>query len=75
MHKRRIDLLLPVLLELNSQFYLQVCRQIQFEIGEIYSEMTDLKIAIADQEGIVNFLFESSPHTVWAIQVQVNGFL
>ena len=62
MHKRRIDLLLPVLLELNSQFYLQVCRQIQFEIGEIYSEMTDLKIAIADQEGIVNFLFESFPH-------------
>ena len=52
MHKRRIDLLLPVLLELNSQFYLQICRQIQFEIGEIYSEMTDLKIAIADNEGI-----------------------
>lgn len=46
MHKRRIDLLKAVLEELNPQFYLLICRQLQFELGEIYSEMLDLKIAI-----------------------------
>ena len=51
MHKRRIDLLTPILSEINSQFYLQICRQLQYEIGEIYSEMTDFKIAVAEQEG------------------------
>ena len=50
MHKRRIDLLTPILSEINSQFYLQICRQLQYEIGEIYSEMTDFKIAVAKQE-------------------------
>ena len=55
MHKRRIDLLLPLLREINSQFYLQICRQMQFEVGEIYSEMTDLKIAIADKDGMFSY--------------------
>ena len=51
MNKRRIDLLLPLLKEINSQFYLQISRQLQYEIGEIYSEMTDLKINISDNDG------------------------
>ena len=57
MHKRRIDLLTPILSEINSQFYLQICRQLQYEIGEIYSEMTDFKIAVAEQEGRIFTVF------------------
>ena len=57
MHKRRIDLLTPILSEINSQFYLQICRQLQYEIGEIYSEMTDFKIAVAEQEGMIFTVF------------------
>ena len=65
MHKRRIDLLTPILTELNSPdadpwFWLQIRRQLQYEIGEIYSEMTDFKIAVAEQEGEIfyDFYFE-----------------
>nr|XP_039249060.1 KIF-binding protein-like [Styela clava] len=49
MHKRRIDLLTQVLNEINPQFFLLICRQLQFEIGEIYGAMLDLKIAIANE--------------------------
>ena len=51
MHKRRIDLLSEVLVELNPQHYLLVCRQLMFEIAEAYSDMIDLKIAIAEEAG------------------------
>ncbi|GFS65510.1 KIF-binding protein [Trichonephila clavipes] len=47
MHKRRMDMLEDLLDKLNPQFYLSVCRQIQFEIGEICHEMIDLKTKIA----------------------------
>ena len=54
MHKRRIDLLTPILSGLNPQtggyHSLQLCCELQYEIGEIYSEMTDFKIAVAKQE-------------------------
>ena len=50
MHKRRLDLLLPLLGELNPQFFLALCRQMQYEIGEIYSEMTDLKISLSEHQ-------------------------
>lgn len=49
MHKRRIDLLAQCLNEINPQFYLLICRQLQFEIAEIYGAMLDLKIAIANE--------------------------
>lgn len=51
MHKRRIDMLSEVLVELNPQHYLLVCRQLMYEIAEAYSEMVDLKIAIAEESG------------------------
>lgn len=51
MHKRRIDMLSEVLVELNPQHYLLVCRQLMYEIAEAYSEMVDLKIAIVEESG------------------------
>ncbi|XP_065055492.1 KIF-binding protein-like [Rhopilema esculentum] len=50
MHKRRIDLLNAPLIELNPKHFLQICRQLTFEIAEIYSFMADLKKAILEQE-------------------------
>eukprot|EP00092_Neocalanus_flemingeri_P004859 GFUD01005229.1.p1 GENE.GFUD01005229.1~~GFUD01005229.1.p1 ORF type:complete len:574 (-),score=155.75 GFUD01005229.1:89-1810(-) len=43
MHRRRADLLEPVLNELSETHYLLVVRQILFELGEIFSDMMDLK--------------------------------
>lgn len=51
MHKRRVDMLSEVLVELNPQHYLLVCRQLMFEIAESYSDMVDLKLAIAEESG------------------------
>lgn len=51
MHKRRVDILSEVLVELNPQHYLLVCRQLMFEIAEAYSDMVDLKMAIAEESG------------------------
>lgn len=67
MHKRRIDLLIPLLKELNAQFYLQVIRQLQYEIGEVYSEMTDLKISLANIENT------PSVHQIKKINVLANS--
>ncbi|KAK3747929.1 hypothetical protein QZH41_008848 [Actinostola sp. cb2023] len=50
MHKRRVDLLSDVLCELNAQHYLQICRQLMFEIAESYSEMVDLKTALMNEQ-------------------------
>ncbi|XP_077522102.1 KIF-binding protein [Amblyomma americanum] len=46
MHKRRIDMLEEVLKEVNPQYYLGVCRQVMFELGEVYSELMSLKLAV-----------------------------
>lgn len=48
MHKRRVDALSSVLQDINPQFYLLLCRQLQFELGETYSNMVDLKIEITN---------------------------
>ncbi|XP_043911708.1 KIF-binding protein [Protopterus annectens] len=50
MHKRRIDMLEPVCKELNEQYYLLICRQLQFEIADTFYEMMDLKVAIASTQ-------------------------
>lgn len=50
MHKRRIDLLTNVLNQLNSQFYLALCCQLCFEVGEVYSSMLDNKLAITESQ-------------------------
>ncbi|KAJ8359922.1 hypothetical protein SKAU_G00164470 [Synaphobranchus kaupii] len=50
MHKRRVDMLEPMCRDLNAQYYLLICRQLQFELAETYYEMMDLKLAIADKQ-------------------------
>ncbi|XP_076046129.1 KIF-binding protein [Oratosquilla oratoria] len=51
MHKRRIDLLSPLLKELNPRFYLCVCRQLDYELAETYSAMVDNKFTLAEKTG------------------------
>lgn len=41
--KRRIDLLESIDKQINSQYYLQHCRKIAYELGTIYSEQVSLK--------------------------------
>lgn len=67
MHKRRVDMLSEVLIELNPQHYLLVCRQLMFEIAEAYSDMVDLKIAIAEETG-----GSPSTHAVKKINTLIN---
>jgi hypothetical protein len=43
MHKRRVDLLEGALAQVNPQYYLPVCRQMWFELAEVYSEMLEIK--------------------------------
>ncbi|XP_023341489.1 KIF1-binding protein [Eurytemora carolleeae] len=43
MHRRRADLLEPLNRELSPVHYLLTIRQILFELGEIFSDMVDLK--------------------------------
>lgn len=50
MHKRRIDMNTNLIKEINPQFYLAICRQIQYEIGETYTEMADLKISLTEHQ-------------------------
>jgi hypothetical protein len=45
LHKRRVDMLSGIEVELNQQYFLQVNRQLQFEIAETYQEMMNLKMA------------------------------
>jgi len=49
MHKRRADMLVSVLKQLNRQYYLLICRQLMFELGEIFSTMLDNKLALIEQ--------------------------
>lgn len=44
MHKRRIDLLEGVLKELSEKYYESTCQQIWIELGEIHSEILDIKL-------------------------------
>lgn len=67
MHKRRVDMLSEVLVELNPQHYLLVCRQLMFEIAEAYSDMVDLKMAIAEESG-----GPPSVHAVKKINMLIN---
>ncbi|MEE6488135.1 hypothetical protein FKM82_015139 [Ascaphus truei] len=49
MHKRRVDMLEPLCKELNPQYYLLICRQLQFELADTFYEMMDLKVAIGNK--------------------------
>ncbi|XP_030828534.1 KIF1-binding protein homolog isoform X1 [Strongylocentrotus purpuratus] len=52
MHKRRVDMLADMLDGLNRQHFLTICRQLMFELAETYSEMMDLKIALAEKQRV-----------------------
>lgn len=43
MHRRRADLLEPLRKELSPTYYLLTIRQLDFELGEIHSDLVDLK--------------------------------
>jgi len=43
MHRRRVDLLEPLNRDLSPTYYLLTIRQILFELGEIFSDMVDIK--------------------------------
>ncbi|KAL8186966.1 UNVERIFIED_CONTAM: hypothetical protein K2H54_025032 [Gekko kuhli] len=58
MHKRRIDMLEPIFVDLNPQYFLLLRRQLQFELADTYYEMMDLKVAIG------NRLDELDSHTI-----------
>ena len=51
MHKKRIDMLVELLNELNPQHYLLVCRQLIYEIADTYSTLMDLKFSILEASG------------------------
>lgn len=44
MHKRRIDMLKDLIKEINPTYYLQYCRQLWFELGEVYSDILNIKL-------------------------------
>ena len=49
-HKRRCDMLSDLLEQLNPQHYLVLCCQLAFELGEVYSSMLDLKLALLETD-------------------------
>lgn len=59
MHKRRVDMLLATLNEINPQYYLLVCRQLIYELAETYSAMMDLKLSTIELQGM-----QPTPHTI-----------
>ena len=65
MHKRSYDMLVALLNELNPQYFQGTCQQIMFEIGDIESTRTDLKILTASEA--------PSPHTVSKINKLVKS--
>uniref|UniRef100_A0A8C4EP67 KIF-binding protein n=1 Tax=Dicentrarchus labrax TaxID=13489 RepID=A0A8C4EP67_DICLA len=50
MHKRRVDMLEPICIDLNAQYYLLIRRQLMFELAETYNEMMDLKLSLANRQ-------------------------
>lgn len=44
MHKRRIDMLEDLIKEINPTYYLQYCRQLWYELGEVYSDILNIKL-------------------------------
>lgn len=59
MHKRRIDMLEELVKEVNPTYYLQFCRQLWFELGEIYSDILNIKL-----EKITKSTERPTPHSL-----------
>lgn len=43
-------LTLYFIIDLNSQYYLLIRRQLMFELADIYSDMMDLKLSLANRQ-------------------------
>jgi hypothetical protein len=48
MQKKRASLLEALPAQLNQQIYIDICRQLQFELGEIYADIAELRMAEAN---------------------------
>lgn len=48
MHKRRLDMLTVVLNELNPDHFLQITRELCYQLADVHSEMARLKIILAE---------------------------
>ena len=59
LHKRRVDMLAALLQQLNRQHFLNVCRQLMYELAETQAEMANLKIVNASED--------PSPHAIGKI--------
>ncbi len=70
MHKRRIDILTGVVSELNPQHFLPFVRQLEFEMGETYRDMADLKIVITGED---SSLPGTTGHAVKKINTLLNS--
>ena len=68
LHKRRADLLVDLVNNLNPKFYLNICREVFYELGLIYSVMLDIKM---DQLGN-NSSNMPSPHALSKINSLCN---
>lgn len=49
MHKRRVDLLEGLLDQLNKVFYMNVVRELLYELGTAYSNILDIKLEMFEQ--------------------------
>ncbi|XP_068632652.1 KIF-binding protein-like [Battus philenor] len=49
MLKRRIDMLEDLIKEINPTYYLQFCRQMWYELGEIYLDILNIKLDILNK--------------------------
>ena len=56
MLKRRLDMLAPLLEQLNPRHYLLLIRQLLYELGEVHSDLAAIKIVLASES--------PSPHAV-----------
>ncbi|CAH0386641.1 unnamed protein product [Bemisia tabaci] len=54
MHKRQIDCLEELVGKLNPQYYLDICRQVWFELGETYATILYVKEAQLQKENCPN---------------------
>ncbi|PAA77226.1 hypothetical protein BOX15_Mlig003246g2, partial [Macrostomum lignano] len=50
MHKRRADMLRELLSQLSQQYYLLLCRQIRFELGETLVDLLDIKLSALESQ-------------------------
>lgn len=67
LHKRRADLLETIVREINPTYYLQYCRQIWFELAQIYTDILDVK-----SDKVQQSKERPSPHALQKINALVD---